>query len=196
MGIRRHPTVTDHADWSSQESTRDRKYVPSKLYGQNVDLCRVEVGDECWTYVACDIDEPCKNYGRLSVHIDCIVIAVDDAYWNNGTLKAKAAAGVFVGHESTINDGFILNIPNPTSQIAKLRAGMRGLEQGLAIKSQGVEDKNLRKVVIKADSEYLVKGMTEWVFRWEMNGYQTSRGVTVAICLAIEEALGACRTGE
>lgn len=35
--------------------------------------------------------------------------------WNNGTLKAKAAAGVFVGHESTFNDGFILNVPNPTS---------------------------------------------------------------------------------
>ncbi|KID63609.1 Ribonuclease H-like protein, partial [Metarhizium brunneum ARSEF 3297] len=165
MGIRRHPTVTDHADWSSQESTRDRKYVPSKLYGQNVNLSRVEVGDECWT---------------LSVHIDCIVIAVDGAYWNNGTLKAKAAAGVFVGHKSTFYDGFILNVPNPTSQIAKLRAGVRGLEQGLAIESQGVEDENLRKVVIKADSEYLVKGMTEWVFTWKMNGYQTSRGAAVA----------------
>lgn len=57
---------------------------------------------------------------------------------------------------------------------------MRGLEQGLAIESQGVEDENLQKVVIKADSEYLVMGMTEWGFRWEMNGYQTSRGAAVA----------------
>ncbi|KAF5120837.1 Ribonuclease H [Metarhizium anisopliae] len=181
MGIRRHPSVTDHADLSSREWTRDRKFVPNKRYGQNVDLDLVEVcDDECWTYVAYDRDKPCKNCGRLSAHADCIVIAVVGACWNNGTPNAKAAAGVFVGHESRYNDSFILNVPNPTNQIAELRAGVRGLEQALVIKSQGLEDGDLQQVVIKADSEYLVKGMTEWVFKWEMNGYRTSRGVAVA----------------
>jgi ribonuclease HI len=31
-----------------------------------------------------------------------------------------------------------------------------------------------------ADSEYLVKGMTSWVFKWKSNGYRTSRGTSVS----------------
>ncbi|CAG9939383.1 unnamed protein product [Clonostachys rosea f. rosea IK726] len=34
------------------------------------------------------------------------------------------------------------------------------------------DERPLDTVVIKADSEYLVKGMTEWVFKWETNGYK------------------------
>ncbi|KAG8670712.1 hypothetical protein FPOAC1_003947 [Fusarium poae] len=33
----------------------------------------------------------------------------------------------------------------------------------------------LHTIVIKADSDYLVKGMTEWVFKWETNGYKTAK---------------------
>ncbi|KAH7118124.1 hypothetical protein B0J13DRAFT_423973, partial [Dactylonectria estremocensis] len=88
-------------------------------YGQNVDLDHVEVcDDDCWTYVACDTTDPREDCGRLSAHIDCIVIAVDGACWNNGTATAKAAAGVFVGDESTFNDSFILDVSNTANQIA------------------------------------------------------------------------------
>lgn len=34
-------------------------------------------------------------------------------------------------------------------------------------------------MVIKADSEYLVKGTTEWIFKWGTNGYRTSKGTPV-----------------
>lgn len=34
-------------------------------------------------------------------------------------------------------------------------------------------------VVIKSDSEYLAKGMTERVFKWQNNGYQTCKGTPV-----------------
>ena len=34
-------------------------------------------------------------------------------------------------------------------------------------------------VIIKADSEYIVKGMTEWIFRWSKNGFRTSKGTEV-----------------
>jgi ribonuclease HI len=115
----------------------------------------------------------------LSAHKDCIVIAVDGACWNNGTADARAAAGVFVGEESEYNDSFVLKVSKPTNQVAELRAGIRGLEQALVIKSNGVGDGDLKQVVIKADSEYLVKAMTEWVFKWERNGYRNSRGTPV-----------------
>ena len=83
-----------------------------------------------------------------------------------------------------LNDGFILDIPNPTNQIAELTAGIHGLERALAIEKDGrLGDEDLHQVVIKADSEYLVKGMTEWVFKWEVNGYRTARGTPVVNAL-------------
>ena len=38
---------------------------------------------------------------------------------------------------------------------------------------------DLTRVVIKADSEYLVKGMTTRVFKWKENGFLTSRNTPV-----------------
>ena len=35
------------------------------------------------------------------------------------------------------------------------------------------------KVVIKADSAYLVKGMTEWIFNWRENGYTNAQDFPV-----------------
>lgn len=49
----------------------------------------------------------------------------------------------------------------------------------MEIRTKGLGGERLRKVIIKADSEYLVKGMTEWVFKWEANGYWTSKGTPV-----------------
>jgi ribonuclease HI len=34
-------------------------------------------------------------------------------------------------------------------------------------------------VTIKADSEYLVNGMTEWILKWEKNGYTNAKGTRV-----------------
>ena len=35
---------------------------------------------------------------------------------------------------------------------------------------------SLATVVIKADSEYIVQGMTEWIFKWKQNGFKSARG--------------------
>jgi ribonuclease HI len=180
MGINKHRSAVDHSD-RPRQWTKDRSFKPDERYGQGIDLDSVEVcDDEHWTFVACDMDDPCQDCGSLSAHVDCIIIAVDGACRNNGTLEAKAAAGVFVGDESTFNDSFILTGSNTTNQTAELRAGIRGLEQALAIRSQGVRGEILQQVVVKADSEYLVNGMTSWVFKWESNGYRTSRGTPVS----------------
>jgi ribonuclease HI len=181
MGINKHSSTADFCDSSKAQGwVKDRRFKPYERYSQNVDLDDVEVSeDEYWSFVACDRAGPCEDCGCLSAHIDCIVIAVDGACWNNGTAGARAAAGVFVGDESEYNDSFVLKVTNPTNQVAELRAGIRGLEQALVIQSNGINGSDLQQVVIKADSEYLVKGMTEWVFKWKKNGYRTSRGTPV-----------------
>ncbi len=54
-----------------------------------------------------------------------------------------------------------------------------GLYTAIHIAENGVEGEDLCKVVIKSDSEYLVKGMTDWVFKWKENGYRTAKGKPV-----------------
>jgi ribonuclease HI len=45
------------------------------------------------------------------------------------------------------------------------------------------EDGELHKapthVIIKADSGYLMNGMTEWILKWEKNGYTNAKGTKV-----------------
>ncbi|KAJ0129658.1 Secondary metabolism regulator LAE1 [Fusarium oxysporum f. sp. albedinis] len=64
-------------------------------------------------------------------------------------------------------------VPN---QVAELRAGILALEQATEIlRTRALGEGQLSTVAIKADSEYLLKGMTEWVFKWETNWYRTAR---------------------
>lgn len=179
MGINKHISTVRHAT-VPRRWNKHREFKPSEIYGPGVDLDQVEICDnEYWSFVACETDDPCPDCGCLSAHVDSIIIAVDGACWGNGKPEAKAAAGVFVGDESRFNDSFILAEENPTNQMAELRAGIRGLEQALAIQSQGIQGETLHQVIVKADSEYLVKGITDWVFKWEHNRYRTSRGTPV-----------------
>jgi ribonuclease HI len=76
-------------------------------------------------------------------------------------------------------------------QAAELRAGVEGLKVARAIWESGEMDKINEKdrglelhkapthVVIKTDSEYLVNGMTEWILKWENNGYTNTKGMKV-----------------
>lgn len=135
--------------------------------------------DETWTYVACEDSNPCPDCSCIQPHLDCIVIAVDGACMGNGLPGARAAAGVFFGKGSTYNTSTILTEPKATNQIAELTAGILGLEQAMEIQRQGLGEEKLYQVLIKSDSQYLVNGMTKWVFKWETNGYQTSKGTPV-----------------
>lgn len=167
-----------HCKLQNGEWTQDRRFEPSSRYSDDVDLGYIEICDydENWTYVACDDDRPCTDCNCLAPHLDCIVIAVDGACKGNGTPNARAAVGVFVSKTSKYNKSVLLAEPNTTNQVAELRAGILALDQAMEIRAKGLGEKQLRMVVIKADSEYLVKGMTEWVFKWETNGYRTSKG--------------------
>lgn len=40
----------------------------------------------------------------------------------------------------------------------------------------GVDGLRLREVVFKTDSEYVVKGLTDWAVIWEQNGYRSAIG--------------------
>ncbi|KAH6977799.1 ribonuclease H-like domain-containing protein [Fusarium venenatum] len=157
---------------------QDRKFEPSLRYRDGIDLDLIEVSndDKDWTYVACEDAHPCRHCDCIAPHIDSIFIAVDGACRGNGQVNAKAAIGVFFGQASTYNQSVLLTEPNMTNQIAELKAGILALKQAKEIvRNNALPYGPLHTIVIKSDSDYLVKGMTEWVFKWETNGYKTAK---------------------
>ena len=66
-----------------------------------------------------------------------------------------------------------------TNQVAELYAGIEALRMVANLVQGGdrqVEELQLEQVILKSDSEYLVKGMTDWVGKWERNGWRTAKG--------------------
>ena len=59
--------------------------------------------------------------------------------------------------------------PDTTNNRMELTAAIEGLEKL----------KRPCRVVLSTDSEYLRRGITEWVARWQRNGWQTSRKTAV-----------------
>jgi ribonuclease HI len=33
-----------------------------------------------------------------------------------------------------------------------------------------------REIIIKLDSEYVAKSLSEWIWKWEVNGFKTNKG--------------------
>lgn len=138
-----------------------------------------------WTYIACphefDYDQDCDE-DKVTAHRDSIIISVDGACRGNGGPYARSGIGVFLHRDSQHNYASLVNTPHiHTSQRAELYAGLQGLEVAKWIKNvnprKGDRDigppgpcRKLRRVVIKADSKYLVSAMTEWIHKWEDNG--------------------------
>lgn len=170
-------TTNAHCKSTDREWALDRKFEPKLRYGDDINPTSIEVGnyDDDWTYLACEDNRPCRNCDCIAPHIDSIIIAVDGACRANGTPDAQAAVGVFVGKTSRYNRSILLSEPHMTNQIAELRAGIVALTQAMEVlRTDALGEDPLRTVVVKADSAYLVKGMTEWVFKWETNGYKSA----------------------
>ena len=99
----------------------------------------------------------CGRCGKPLSHIDCIVIAVDGACSNNGTLYAQASLGIYFGSRYSFNISLALDIDEPTNQKAELMAAIKALQIGKGICSNGRYGKPIVNVTIKSDSEYLVR---------------------------------------
>lgn len=145
-----------------------------------------EPGEYFWTVAACPSPNGrrCPGCNGFKRHNDQIIVGIDGACRNNGLPNAEASIGVFFGHNSKYNlreriiDGPI------TSQRAELIATSRALEQVQSFCSyeyldMGEEGSLFNAVVFKSDSAYVVNGLTQWVWKWERNGYRTTQGTPV-----------------
>ncbi|KKY17948.1 putative ribonuclease h1 [Diplodia seriata] len=126
--------------------------------------------------VPCDPECQCGRPHRM---MNTLLVSADGACRGNGMPGARASVGVFFRHGSPYNEAKVLSGANPTNQRAELYAGITALQivGDLLYALEGLKD--LELVVLKTDSEYLVKGITEWIYNWRVNDWSTADGSPV-----------------
>eukprot|EP01135_Chromosphaera_perkinsii_P008622 Nk52_evm64s1401 gene=Nk52_evmTU64s1401 len=113
-----------------------------------------------------------KGLHGLDVDKDGFYVCyTDGASRGNGKTGARAGVGVF------FQDGFEHNISEPlggdvqTNNRAELTAGILAIHKAKRLK--------LPKLLIKSDSQYMIKGVTEWIPMWKKDVKQTEEGTTL-----------------
>ncbi|KAH6718147.1 ribonuclease H-like domain-containing protein [Leptodontidium sp. MPI-SDFR-AT-0119] len=159
-----------------------RRFLPSEVYDPPFFPTEIEISSKPpnFTHVACGHASPCHHCGRLQPHVNSLVIAVGGTCRGNGQENARSAIGVYFSMNSRHNRGRVLPANVKTNQAAELYAGLEALRMADSVRMMMDEQmEGLEQVVIKSDSVYLVKGMTEWALKWERDGWKTAKGQPV-----------------
>ncbi|KAJ6020352.1 ribonuclease H-like protein [Penicillium canescens] len=163
--------------------THGRQFHPENVYPQHFSQDDIEVPTGDRIYLACPGSKrKCPHCNAHVAHNDCLVIAIDGACSNNGNDEARSAIGVFHGYDSGFNISYTLDsFDRHTNQIAELEACSRALSDAIIIQAEwDMADDRLSAIVIKSDSEYVVRGLTEWLPKWKKNGWKNAKGSPVA----------------
>lgn len=117
------------------------------LYGHIFKICRRHVGSES---------------NRVTIY-------VDGACSNNGKSNARAGIGNYCLEDPKLNASIPVQNGRATSQRAELLACIHANENALK--------HNYNSVIIKTDSYYVYKGVTDWLPNsWQYNGFMSTNG--------------------
>ncbi|KAL8860579.1 MAG: hypothetical protein Q9178_002932 [Gyalolechia marmorata] len=129
------------------------------------------------------------------------LVFTDGACRNNGQSGATAGIGVAMGETELSQQAIpITAVLDPgqkrTSQRAELLAALSGLRQLIDVDELNATEETMEKErkmrrklaptagekswIIATDSEYVVKGMTEWLPAWKNNNLRTNRNTKPA----------------
>ncbi|KAL8867200.1 MAG: hypothetical protein Q9174_005816 [Haloplaca sp. 1 TL-2023] len=138
------------------------------------------------------INLPCPS-DHLDHHCGDIVVSVDGACRNQGTADIISSYGVYFANSSPHNLSATIDALVHTGQRAELNACVAALEKVYEIQKAhnrglfvagfagcGGNLMHLTQVIIKADSAFLVSGVTELLDKWKANGYKNAKGLPVA----------------
>ncbi|GLA37379.1 hypothetical protein AnigIFM63309_004292 [Aspergillus niger] len=152
------------------ESVLSRQFRPEELYPEHFSLSDIEVSRGDMVFLAYpDLME------RAAI---------------NGRYGARASIGVYHGPGHGWNESARLSPElRQTNQVAELAACERALIYACIIQehwddiAEEIETgkERLYTVVIKSDSEYVVRGMTEWIYKWKANGWVNAKGFQLPI---------------
>lgn len=172
-----------HAQRYGQRLLTDRAFDAA----EHVVAVETTQGSSPWTFVSCPNEvKDCEEHGPEAIaHNGAIIIAVDGACRGNGTPNARAATGVFFHPNNHGNQASLLQGTQPqTNQRAELTAALSALKIATRIRARNFKKyhaprgpyRKLRRVVIKTDSSYLVKGITNYIYDWRLNGFTNIHG--------------------
>ncbi|KAJ3564891.1 hypothetical protein NP233_g7992 [Leucocoprinus birnbaumii] len=104
-----------------------------------------------------------------------IAVNVGGACKDNGKQWARGGAGVYFGPSSRYNFSKELGKHGrpQTNQRAEVNAATIALRKVKKLLDK--EKLDTRLVLILSDSQYLVKGITQYIYKWQDNGWMSSR---------------------
>ena len=120
-----------------------------------------------------------------------IAVFTDGACANNGRAGARGTYGVYFGGGTTIGEGRSIYskcgtlcdccLPH-TNQKAELEAVVRAVDEIMPTADGTMLDdfRSLTRVVIVLDSDFVFKAMTDYIYKWEKNGFKNARGREVS----------------
>jgi len=159
-----------------------KRFDVAEIYGKGfvLDTDMYDIGID-WIMPPCPYSEACESCGIRPRHSDSIIVAIDGACRGNGYVGARSSYGVFFSANSPHNLSSLIKGSAQSSQRAELAACVAALRRirkfAVAAKAGVLEDlDSLREVIVKADSDYVVRGMTEWVPKWRLNGFKNAKG--------------------
>ncbi|SPO26060.1 related to Ribonuclease H [Ustilago trichophora] len=102
-----------------------------------------------------------------------IIVYCDGACLHNGRNGASAGWGVYFEDPdlSHLNESCRLSGEIQTNQRAELMAMIRAAE---------LSPRDGRRIIIRTDSMYSINTVTEWLPKWERNGWRNARGQPVS----------------
>lgn len=99
-----------------------------------------------------------------------LLVSCDGACKGNGSQEAKASVGIYCGEEHPANlAGMVPTHLNHTNQVAELLACWLAIDIGVGLLRSG---KRGNKLVVALDSEYVCKGLTQWIIAWKKKDFK------------------------
>ncbi|KAL1683416.1 ribonuclease H-like domain-containing protein [Schizophyllum commune] len=132
-------------------------------------------------------DRACHHYRLIFTDGACSGNGRDGSAAGEFIPQTMSSIGVVLGQRGPGIDSFSLAITEAmdpgqrrTSQRAELLAAIEGVRRS-TVGDVHVYYGNAPKArIIVSDSEYVVRGMTEWLPQWKRNGFRTALGATPA----------------
>lgn len=129
-------------------------------------------------------------------HPDKFLIYTDGSCLSNGRGDARAGCAFFFeplpGNHNASTVSFRLENEGPTGEMHRQTSNRAELRAVIAVsRFLPWNQEGFTTLVIATDSEYVVKGATDWVYTWRQNGWMASNGHRI-----LNEDLWLCLFGE
>ena len=135
------------------------------------------------TACSCCSDQKLEDESENGTDTRSIVISIDGACRGNGRAGARASYGVFWGNDANYNEASVLPEELPqTNQVAELWAVKVSLEQvqrRLDVGNGEINGGTPCKILVLTDSSYVVKGLSEHIWKWRLNGFLSAKRQSV-----------------